>query len=100
MTDGTGLDEVGRVVLAELAWGVEEYHRGPEPFTGVGRCQARMAGARRNHTGWAIRASVRLGWHRFTTGVSGFEAEMRVIRDAVRAYLARPTLTLPRPATA
>ena len=38
--------------------------------------------------------------HRFTTGVSWFEAKMRVIRDAVRAYLARPTIGLPEPATA
>jgi hypothetical protein len=100
VTNDTGLDEVGRVAFAELSWAVEEYHRGLKQFTGVERCQTRMAKAQRNHIGWSIRAFVRLEWHRFTTGVSWFEAKMRIIRDAVRAYLARPTITLPRPATA
>jgi hypothetical protein len=99
-TNDTGLDDVGRVMFAELAWAVEEYHRGLKQFTGVERCQTRMAQAQRNHIGWAIRAFVRLEWHRFTTGVSWFEAKMRIIRDAVRTYLARPTITLPKPITA
>jgi hypothetical protein len=100
VTNDTGLDDVGRVVFAELAWSVEEYHRGLKQFTGVERCQTRMTRAQRNHIGWSIRALVRLEWHRFTTGISWFEAKMRIIRDAVRAYLERPTLTLPRTATA
>jgi putative transposase len=100
VTNDTGLDDVGRVVFAELAWSVEEYHRGLKQFTGVERCQTRMTRAQRNHIGWSIRAFVRLECHRFTTGISWFEAKMRIIRDAVRAYLERPTLTLPRTATA
>ena len=64
------------------------------------RCQTRIAKAQQNHIGRAIRAFVRLEWHRFVTGVSWFEAKMRVVRDAVRAYLARPTLTLTTPITA
>jgi len=100
VTNDTGLDEVGRVVFAELSWGVEEYHRGLKQFTGVERCACRMTKAQRNHIGWSIRAFVRLEWHRFTTGISWFEAKVRIIRDAVRAYLARPTITLPKPATA
>jgi hypothetical protein len=59
-----------------------------------------MAQAQRNHIGWSIRALVRLEWHRFTTGISWFEAKMRIIRDAVRAYLTRPTILLPQMATA
>jgi putative transposase len=100
VTNDTGLDEVGRVVFAELAWSVEEYHRGLKQFTGVERCQTRMTRAQRNHIGWSIRALVRLEWHRFTTGISWFEAKMRIVRDAVRAYLERPSLTLPKTATA
>jgi putative transposase len=100
VTNDTGLSEVGRVVFAELSWAVEEFHRGLKQFTGVERCQTRMAKAQRNHIGWAIRAFVRLEWHRFTTGISWFEAKMRIIRDAVRAYLARPSILLPRMATA
>jgi hypothetical protein len=56
--------------------------------------------AQQNHIGWSIRAFVRLERHRFTTGVSWFEAKTRIIRDAVRAYLTRPTITLLKPATA
>jgi hypothetical protein len=100
LTNDIGLEEMGRLVFAELAWAVEEYHRGLKQFTGVERCQTRMDRAQRNHIGCAIRALVRLEYHRFTTGMSWFEAKMRIIRDAVRAYLVRPTLTLPRPATA
>jgi hypothetical protein len=48
----------------------------------------------------ALRALLRLEWHFFTTGVSGFEAKLRLVRDAVRNYLARPFLTLPKPSTA
>jgi putative transposase len=100
VTNDTGLDEVGRVVFAELSWSVEEFHRSLKQFTGVERCQTRMTRAQRNHIGWSIRAFVRLEWHRFTTGISWFEAKMRIVRDAVRAYLRRPTITLPRTATA
>ena len=100
VTNDTGLGEVGRVVFAELGWAVEEFHRGLKQFTGAERCQVRYGPAQRNHIGLAIRAFVRLEWHRFTTGVSWFEAKMRIIRDAVRAYLARPTITIPRPVTA
>jgi hypothetical protein len=100
VTNDTGLDDAGRLVFAELAWSVEEYHRGLKQFTGVERCQSRMTRAQRNHIGCAIRALVRLEWHRFTTGISWFEAKMRIVRDAVRAYLAQPTITLPRTASA
>jgi hypothetical protein len=48
----------------------------------------------------ALRAFLRLEWHFFTTGVSAFEARLRLVRDAVRIYLARPSLTLPKLATA
>jgi hypothetical protein len=66
----------------------------------VERCQVRAGGARRHHIGLAPRAFLRLEWHFFTTGVSAFEARLRLVRDAVRAYLARPFLTLPKPRTA
>jgi putative transposase len=95
VTNDTGLGETGRVVFAELAWAVEEFHRGLKQFTGAERCQVRYANAQRAHIGLAIRAFVRLEWYRFTTGVSWFEAKMRIIRDAVRAYLSDPTIRLP-----
>jgi hypothetical protein len=100
VTNDLGLGEAARLVYAELSWSVEEFHRGLKQHTGVERCQMRHATAQRNHIGCAVRAFVRLEWHRFTTGVSWLEAKAWVIRDAVRTYLAQPTYRLPRGATA
>jgi putative transposase len=100
ITNDLGMDELTRLGLTERAWGIEEYHRGLKQHCEVDRCQARYTRAVGNHIGLAIRAFVRLEWHRFTTGVSWFEAKMRIIREAVRAYLARPAYRLPVAATA
>jgi putative transposase len=100
ITNDLQMDEAFRLAYAEVAWGIEEYHRGLKQCTGVDRCQVRMSRAQRVHIGCAIRAFVRLEWHRFTTGVSWFAAKLGIIRDAVRAYLANPTLSLPRPPSA
>jgi hypothetical protein len=54
-----------------------------------------ISDAQRNHIGSSIRAFVRLEYHRFSTGVSWFEAKAQVIRSAVRAYLAQPLYLLP-----
>ena len=99
-TNDLGMDEATRVMFAELSWGIEEYHRGLKQFTGVERCPARAERSQRNHIGCAIRAFVRLEYHRFTTGVSWFAAKMGIIREAVRAYLANPSCRLPGGATA
>jgi putative transposase len=74
-TNDVGMAEDTRRMFAELSWGVEEYHRGLKQFTGVERCQARAARCQRNHIGCAIRAFVRLEYHRFTTGVGWFAAK-------------------------
>jgi hypothetical protein len=100
ITNDLDMDEATRLAYAERAWGVEEYHRGLKQCTGVDRCQARMSRAQRVHIGCAIRAFVRLEYHRFTTGVSWFAAKLRIVRDAIRAYLAGPTIALPKLATA
>ncbi len=55
---------------------------------------AGSARARRNHIGMAIRAFLRLEHHFHTTGVSWYEAKARIIRGAVRAYLAKPLYEL------
>jgi putative transposase len=54
----------------------------------------------RNHIGCAIRAFVRLEYHRFTTGESWFAAKWGIVREAVRRYLADPWFRLPTGATA
>jgi hypothetical protein len=99
-TNDLGMDESARLVFAELSWGIEEYHRGLKQFTGVERCQVRSERGQRNHIGCAIRAFVRLEYHRFSTGVSWFAAKWSIVRDAVRNYLANPTYTLSKGATA
>jgi hypothetical protein len=100
ITNDLTMGEAERLGHAEGAWSVEEYHRGLKQHTGAQRCQVRYKRAQRNHIGCAIRAFVRLEWHRFTTGVSWFEAKLAIIREAVRGYLARPAYRLPPPATA
>lgn len=76
------------------AWQVEVYHRGLKQFTGIERGQFRLEIAQRNHIGLAIRAFVRLEVHRLHYGISWFQSKAQIIRDAIRAYLAQPHLTL------
>ena len=47
-------------------------------------------GARRNHVGMAIRAFLRLERHFYATRVSWYEAKARIVRGAIRAYIAKP----------
>jgi putative transposase len=100
ITNDLSMDEQTRLGYAERAWGIEEYHRGLKQHCGVDRASVRYTRAVGNHIGCAIRAFVRLEWHRFTTGVSWFAAKLGIIRDAIRCYLARPAYRLPTPATA
>jgi putative transposase len=77
------------------AWQIEVYHRGLKQFTGVERGQFRLEVSQRNHIGLAIRAFVRLECHRLRTGMSWFQTKTSLIREAIRAYLAHPHLTIP-----
>lgn len=99
-TNDLAMDELRRLQYAEWAWGIEEYHRGLKQHCGVERAQVRAARAQRNHVGCAIRAFLRLEWHRQATGTSWWEAKAGIVREAVRAYLAAPRYALPPPATA
>jgi putative transposase len=89
-TDDLAMDELTRLGLAERTWAIENYHRGLKQCRGVERCQARAGRAQRNHIGMAIRAFLRLERHFYATGVSWYEAKARIIRGAVRAYIAKP----------
>ena len=100
ITDDLAMTDLDRHTYAERAWQIEEYHRGLKQSTEVERCPARLARSQRNHIGLALRAFVRLEWHRFTTGISWFEAKWEILRDAVRAYLSNPRYRLPTEATA
>jgi putative transposase len=94
-TDDLTMTDLTRQQMAEHAWAIETYHRGVKQFTEIERCQARSATAQRNHIGLAIRAFLRLEWHLFSTGISWLEAKASIIREAVRSYLARPSIRLP-----
>jgi putative transposase len=83
-----------RVRFAGYAWTIEHYHRGIKPFCDVERAQVRAARAQRNHIGLALRAFLRLESHGYHRGISWFEAKHAIIRDAVRAYLAKPLYQL------
>lgn len=88
------MPEAVREHYAAWSWGIEQYHRGLKQHCGVERAQVRAAKAQRNHIGCAIRAFVRLEVNRLRTGISWWEAKQRLIRKAVRAYLAQPLYTL------
>jgi putative transposase len=89
-TNDLEMDELGRLTYAERAWAIENYHRGLKQCCGVERSQVRSSRARRNHIGLAIRAFLRLERHFYVTGISWYEAKARIVRGAVRAYIACP----------
>ena len=91
---------VTRRQYAEFSWAIESYHRGIKQCVGVERCQCRSGRAQRNHIGLALRAFLRLEAYCFARGVSWVEAKTAIIRDAVRAYLAKPHIQFPGQATA
>jgi putative transposase len=99
-TNDLMMDEGRRQGYAETSFAIENYHRDLKQNCGVERCQVRSERAQRNHIGMALRAFLRLEWHFFTTGISGFEAKLSLIREAIRSYLACPSLTLAKQPTA
>ncbi len=93
-TSDSDVDDLRRIQLSDFSWKIEEYHRGLKQFCGAERSFVRLAKAQRNHIGLAIRAFLRFEIASLKTGISWFEAKMRIIRDAVRAYLANPVYAL------
>jgi hypothetical protein len=93
-TNDLGMSDLTRVQYAEFSWAIEHYHRGIKQCTGVERCQCRSARAQRNHIGLALRAFLRFEAHCFARGVSWVEAKTAIVREAVRAYLAKPQIQL------
>jgi hypothetical protein len=93
-TNKVEMSELERLKFSDMAWTVETYHRGIKQFCGVERCSARKARAQRNHIGLGLRAFLRLEHHSYNKGISWFEAKTSIIREAVRAYLAKPLFTL------
>jgi putative transposase len=99
-TNDLAMDAGVRQHYAEVSFAIENYHRDLKQYCGTEKCQVRSGRAQRNHIGLSLRAFLRLEWPFFTTGVSAFEAKMRLVRDAVRSDLLQPFITLPVPPTA
>lgn len=94
-TNRLQMTEPQRQLLADRTWLVEVYHRALKQFTGVERGQFRLERAQRNHIGLAVRAYVRLEYHRWRTRLSIFNSKLDIIRTAVGFYLAHPKYCLP-----
>ena len=80
-----------RETAARRSWAIENYHRGLKQYCGVEGCQARSAQAQRNHSGWAIRAFLRLEHRRICSAQSWFTSKLDIIRPAVQSYLTDPS---------
>ncbi len=81
-------------MLSGRGWGIETYHRGIKQCCGIERAQVRGAVAQLNHLACSIRAFIRLEVNRLRSGVSWYEAKASIVREAIRAYLINPILTL------
>lgn len=92
VTNNLEMSEDERADLSHDAWGIENYHRSLKQYCGVERSQVRSAIGQGNHILLSVRAFLRLEVHRLRTGVSHFEAKARIVRDALRSFLADPTL--------
>jgi len=79
-----------RETAARRSGAIENYHRGRKQYCGVEGCQARSAQAQRNHSGWAIRAFLRLEHRRIGSAQSGFSSKLDNIRPAIQGYLTDP----------
>jgi len=84
------MNELKWICFKEKYWMIEAYHRGLKQYCGVEKSQTRLAVAQENHIGLAIRAFLRLERFSFKTGISWFEAKIRIVREAIRRYLKRP----------
>lgn len=78
----------------EQAQQIEGYHRGLKQECHIERCQARQAEKQRNHIMLALRAYVRLEWHRYQKGASRLALKQEIIRQAVGFYMQSPRYTL------
>jgi putative transposase len=90
-----GMSPNKRDELELAGWGIETYHQGLKQCLGIEQAQVRSAGAQRRHLGLSLRAFLRLEAHRLRSDISWYEAKVRIVREAVRAYLAQPLYTLP-----
>jgi len=89
------MNDAQRQLVANRAWLIEVYHRAIKQFTGIEAGQFRLERSQRNHIGLALRAYLRLEYHRWRKRLSIFNSKLDIMRVAVRHYLAHPTYCLP-----
>ena len=88
------MSESERAQLERQCFAIENYHRGLKQCCGVERAQVRAADAHKRHVILSVRAFVRLEVHRLHSGRSWYAAKSGIVREAIRAYLAKPTICL------
>lgn len=93
-TDDLSMDTKKRDELESMGWGIEVYHRGIKQCCGIEKAQVRTERSQRAHILLSLRAFLRLEVNRLVRAVSWYEAKVSIIRGAVMAFLAHPTITL------
>jgi putative transposase len=77
-----------------MGWGIEVYHRGIKQCCGIEKAQARTERSQRAHILLSLRAFLRLEVNRLVRAVSWHEAKFSIVRAAISAFLAHPTIGL------
>jgi hypothetical protein len=93
-TDDLSMDAKKRDELESMGWGIEVYHRGIKQCCGIEKAQARKENAQRAHILLSLRAFLRLEVNRLVRAVSWYEAKLSIVRGAVMAFVAHPTIKL------
>lgn len=98
ITNQLSMTEHERQEWERQSFRIENYHRGLKQCCAVERCQCRSMIKQRGHVVLSLRAFVRLEANRLVTGVSWYEAKLDIVRDAIRYYLVKPTMQIPKAA--
>ena len=94
VTNKIEMTEEERQEWERQSFKIENYHRGLKQCCAVERCQCRSKVKQHGHILLSLRAFVRLEANRLATGISWYEAKLDVVRDAIRHYLAMPTIKI------
>ena len=94
ITNQAEMTEAERHDWERQSFKIENYHRGLKQCCAVERCQCRSKVKQHGHILLSLRAFVRLEANRLATGLSWYEAKREIVRDAIRHYLAMPTVKI------
>jgi putative transposase len=93
-TDDLDVDDKKRDDLESMGWGIEVYHRGIKQCCGIEKAQVRTERSQRAHILFSLRAFLRLEVNRLVNAVSWYESKYSIVRAAITAFLAQPTIGL------